>query len=132
MDFSRLTTGCTFKYITWAADFIRVDEAVTISPNQARANALLLPYKLREQAVPADIQAEADALLATTFKLTPTLSKLHKYVHVTPDGTEFDWAPSVVDIQDPGYVLVSGTLSEEPSVAELTALAAAASSSVSV
>ena len=122
MDFSRLTTGCTFKYITWTADFIRVDDAISISLNQARADALTLPYKLRGIDVPADIQAEADKLLESTFKLTPTLSKLHKYVHVTSNGEEIDWSPSVVDIQDPGYILLSGTLAADPTVSQLEAL----------
>lgn len=130
MDFSRLTTGCTFKYITWTADFIRVDDAISISPNQARASALTLPYKLRGIDIPADIQAEADALLKTSFKLTPTLTKLHKYIHVTSSGEEIDWAPSIVDIQDPGYVLLSGNLAEVSTEDELEALAREASDTV--
>lgn len=126
MDFARLTTGCTFKYVTWEGDYIRVDDAVSISPNQARAEALLLPYKLHNQDIPADVQADADALLDTVFKLTPTLSKLHKYVHVTPNGDELAWTPSVIDIQDPGYILLSGTLAAEQTVAELTDLVGSA------
>lgn len=108
MDFARLSVGSTFRHVTWATDYIRVDAPSPMpSPNQQRADSLAAQFTNMGVPVPSDVQALIDEMLSVRLPEPAVMLNQFTLVRMLES---VPWVPMLHDIMDRGFVLRSGEL----------------------